>query len=120
MSKFKKGDEFGYYASVYHEESYYIFGGEDYDGTLQDAIGRLDAATRTWSLAGSLKQARSGHAVIFDGTQFLVIGGFGDFKTENCVPTGDTITCTEQQLGLDYYYYYPEVMLVADNYGDDC
>ena len=76
--------------------------------------------TRTWSLAGSLKQGRRGHAVVFDGTQFLVIGGNGVLKTENCVPTGDTITCTQQQLGLDNYGYFPELMLVADNYGDDC
>ena len=65
-----------------------------------------------------MKQARRGHAVAFDGTQFLVIGGSRYLKTENCVPTGDKITCTEQELGLNYFY--PEVMLVADNYGDDC
>ena len=67
-----------------------------------------------------MKQARNGHAVVFDGTQFLVIGGQGDLKTENCVPTGNTITCTEQQLGLDKYTHFPELMLVDDNYGDNC
>ena len=83
-------------------------------------IGRLDAVTRTWSLAGSLKQARFGHAVVFDGFQFLVIGGNGDFKTENCFPNGTTITCTEQKFGLDTYHLYPELMLVDANFGNDC
>ena len=66
-----------------------------------------------------MKQSRYGHAVIFDGLQFLVVGGFGDFKTENCVPNGTTVTCTEQQLRLNNYYY-PELMLVDDSYGKDC
>ena len=83
-------------------------------------IGRLDAITRKWSLGGYLKQARNGHAVVFDGTQFLVIGGEGYQKTENCVPNGDTITCTEQKLELGYYTDYPELMLVDDDFGNDC
>ena len=76
--------------------------------------------TRKWSLAGLLKQARRGHAVVFDGTQFLVIGGAGDVKTESCVLNGDTVTCTQQHSGLDYYHFYPEVMLFDANYGNDC
>ena len=39
-------------------------------------IGRLDGVKRTCSLAGSLKRPRRGHSVVFDGTQFLVIGGY--------------------------------------------
>ena len=83
-------------------------------------IGRLDAVTRTWSLAGSLKQARFGHAVVFDGFQFLVVGSSGDSKPENCVPNGTTIFCTEQQLELNTYHVYPELMFVDKNYGKDC
>ena len=107
-----------YHASVYHNEAFFIFGG--WNSNFISKIGRLDAVTRTWSLAGSLKQARSGHAVVFDGTQFLVAGGYGDFKTENCVPNGDYITCIEQELGLKYYADYPELMLLGENYGNDC
>ena len=67
-----------------------------------------------------MKLARSGHAVIFDGSQFLVVGGGGDIKTENCALIGDTVTCTEQQFGLDDYSDYPELMLVEDDFGNDC
>ena len=115
-----KGVFLALFASVFHEEAFFVFGGKgDYWDDF-GSIGRLDAVTLTWSLAGSLKQARNGHAVIFDGTQFLVIGGPGEFKTENCVPNGDTVTCTEQQKGFDHYYSYPELMLVDGNYGNDC
>ena len=83
-------------------------------------IGRLDAVTRTWSLAGKLNKGRNGHGVIFDGGQFLVIGGDGTFKTENCIPNGETVTCTEVGKALNDYSYYPELALVADDYGNDC
>ena len=84
-------------------------------------IGRLDAITRTWNYAGTLKQGRRGHAVIFDGTQFLVIGGYGGtFKTENCVPNGTTVTCTQHETGLYNYAYYPELLLVDNDFGHDC
>ena len=110
---------FSSYASVFYDQAFFIFGGAS-DSKTFGKIGRLDAVTRTWSLVGSLKQTRYGHAVIFDGFQFLVVGGSGDFKTENCVPNGTTITCSEQQLELINYYCYPELMLVDENYGKDC
>ena len=112
-----------YYATVFHEQAFFIFGGRKWsNGDYYDlsGIGRLDAITRKWSVAGYLKNARNGHAVVFDGIQFLVIGGDGYQKTENCVPNGDTITCTEQKLELGYYTDYPELMLVDEDYGDDC
>ena len=107
------------YASVFHEQAFFIFGGYGFNSLSR--IGRLDAVTRTWSLAGSLIQSRRGHAVVFDGSQFLVIGGTGYYQTEYCVPNGVTITCTQNLgLGLYNYAYYPELMLVDDNYGKDC
>ena len=75
---------------------------------------------RTWSLAGKLNQGRQGHGVIFDGDQFLVIGGHGTHKTESCIPNGETVTCTLVGEALNDYVYYPELALVADDYGNDC
>ena len=83
-------------------------------------IGRLDAVTRTWSLAGSLKGGKRAPGVVFDGEQFIVIGGADYSRTENCVLTGESITCTEQESGLDDYAYYPELLLVDSDYGNDC
>ena len=82
------GSALGYYASIFHDKAFFVFGGTDADAL--STIGRLDAVTRTWSLAGHLKRARYAHAVVFEGEKFLVIGGFGDFKTENCVLNIDT------------------------------
>ena len=85
-------------------------------------IGRLDEATRTWSLAGSMKRARSGHSVVFDGENFLIIGGpgYGDLKIETCSLDGGEVTCTDMPIALKKYYKYPEVMLVDDDFGNDC
>ena len=62
-----------------NDNAYY---GDYTEDKVLGEIGRLDAVTRTWSLAGSLKQARSGHAVVFDCTQFLVLGGY-EYRQEN-------------------------------------
>ena len=117
----------GYAASVYFEEAYYIFGGSVITplgySDWSTNIGRLDAVKRTWSLAGSLNQARDGHGVIFDGSQHLVIGGGGGgggLKTEVCDIIGETVTCTLHSEALYDYKIYPELLLVDGNYGNDC
>ena len=48
-------------------------------------IARFDEVTRIWSLAGELIDDRHGHSVIFDGSNFLIVGGEDNKKTENCV-----------------------------------
>ena len=108
------------YASIYFDQAYYIFGGNGATSSTLSKIGRLDAVTKTWSVAGKLNQGRHGHRVIFDQRQFLVIGGRFTQKTESCVPNGETVTCTEVGEGLSRYEYYPELTLVADDYGNDC
>ena len=62
--------------------------------------------------------ARRGHAVTFDGENFLVIGGFGSFKNEVCTLSGN-VTCVELPAALDYYAYYPELFLVTEDFGKD-
>ena len=62
--------------------------------------------------------ARRGHAVIYDGENFLVVGGFGNFKNEVCTLSGN-MTCVEQSETLDYYAYYPELFLVTEDFGKD-
>ena len=89
--------------------------------TDSSEIGRLDAVSKTWSLAGSLIKGRHGHNVIFDGMHFLVVGGAGPAnpwqRTEKCTPIGETVICTEQGIALYQYANYPELTLVADTYG---
>ena len=53
----KKEHSIGFYASIFHEKAFFIFGGEGSDSDFNSQIGRLDALTRKWSFAGSLKQA---------------------------------------------------------------
>ena len=113
----KDSNKIYYYASIYHSNAFYIFGGS-YN---PNNIARLDEVTQTWSLAGKLKSSRSGHGVIFDGSNFLVIGGVGDQKTENCVLEGTVMTCIEQESpALHNYNVYPALFLTDNNYGDNC
>ena len=113
----KDSNKIYYYASIYHSNAFYIFGGS-YN---PNNIARLDEVSQTWSLAGKLKSGRSGHGVIFDGFNFLVIGGSGNKKTENCVLDETVMTCTVQESpALDDYTVYPALFLTDNNYGDNC
>ena len=74
--------------------------------------------------AGTLVNGRHGHGVIFDGEKFLVIGGKKNnaedpVKNEVCTLENSTMTCVEQSTALDNYAYYPELFLVAENFGKD-
>ena len=72
-------------------------------------------------LFANLRTGPTRSYIIFDQTQFLVIGGYnGYYNTENCLPSGATVTCTYQGLGLQNYAYYPELLLVNYDYGIDC
>ena len=73
--------------------------------------------------AGTLVNGRRGHGVIFDGEKFLVIGGYmsggGPVKNEVCSLEDSTMTCVEQSTALDNYAFYPELFIVAENFGKD-
>ena len=71
---------------------------------------------------GTLVNGRRGHGVIFDGEKILVIGGYdgeGPVKNEVCSLEDSTMTCVEQSTVLGYYVYYPELFLVAEDFGKD-
>ena len=106
-----------YSISIHHNGAFYVFGGTY---NLRN-IARLDGVSQRWSLAGKLNSDRLRHNVIFDGTYFLVVGGEGSKKTENCVLDETVITCTEQDSDpISDYVEYPALFLTADDYGDDC
>ena len=69
----------------------------------------------------SIRKIKRDLSAIFDGNIFLVVGGSGNKKTENCVLEGTTMTCTEQESpAVSGYQNDPALFLTADNYGDDC
>ena len=92
---------------IYFEGFFYVFGGTK--------INKLNAATHVWSKAGDLNTSRYGHNVIFDGRHFLVVGGRGTKKTEQCTITHEEVTCVEQAPQLTDYAFYPELFLVPGN-----
>ena len=112
-------NSFYLYSSVYNSGAFYFFGGAADFATKK--IARFDEVSHLWSLAGSLKGVRDGHAVIFNGSAFIVIGGSRNHTTENCYLEGTVMTCTEHQSPALYSYYtYPALFLTDDNYGDNC
>ena len=113
---FTDWDRIYYYASIYNNGAFFIFGGMP----LTDTIGRLDEVTRKWSLAGYLKKSRYGHGVVYDGSVFLIVGGVGKVKSENCSIKDSTMQCIEHGSSLSYYAYYPALFMVDSKYGDDC
>ena len=83
---------------MFYEQAFYIFGGKS-DYTIAE-IARLDVLQREWSLAGSLLKPRSSHAVVFDGENFLIIGGqtiWYGHETENCILSDDTFVCSAHE-----------------------
>ena len=79
-------------------------------------IARLMPSTNTWSNMGSLKQARQGHNVVYDGSNLVVVGGERLIKTEVCRLLNDEIFCVEQGPELFGYANYPELFLVSDTF----
>ena len=96
-----------------------MFGGY-VDYAYSKTIGRLDASTLTWTKAGELNYARSGHGAIYNGERIIVAGGGGKYKTESCsVNENGVVNCIEQAPILDYYYDYPEMYMVDDAFCKD-
>ena len=89
------GDSFCRFAVIYHQGSFYAFGGGPTDSTVPD-INRLDPDTLQWSKAGELTSERRAHAVTFDGTFFLIIGGWNTQGTDKCTLTDKTFTCVSR------------------------
>ena len=106
------------YAVVQFQESFIYFGGAvDSGKSRTSVIAKFDSTTRQWSNLGNLVTGRRDHGAIFDGTYFLVAGGYGDtYKTEKCSLTGSTMTCQQQEPELNGYEEYPELFLVQDDF----
>ena len=88
--------------------------------TFSNIIARFETSTRQWKKLGELNEARLGHGVIAQKGEFIVVGGDGIIdegtKTERCSLSDDSIQCTSVDPELYDYFFYPEMMLVPENY----
>ena len=89
-----------------------MFGGQ----ANQNIIARLDEVSTVWSKVGTLIQPRYGHAVVFDGTSFIVIGGNGSKNIERCLWKDSSMECTQLGSSTYDYYTYPEVFILPDEF----
>ena len=67
-----------------------------------------------WTWAGELIERRSGHNVIYDGQNMMIIGDSG--QTEKCLVQDGLVSCTLQEPELINYESYPELFLVSDGF----
>ena len=100
---------------TYHMNAFYVFGGDvDYKYST-NIIGRLDTLTMTWTKAGDLITQRYGHGAIFNGEVMIIAGGGGGLhKTESCSIQNGVVNCIEHAPALNFYAYYPEMLLVDE------
>ena len=103
------------YASVFINGNFFIIGG-DADRGQSSTIGRLDSATWSWSRAGQFNTARDYFRAIWVNSKLVVVGGRHPKPTEFCELENDEYTCTEQWSRLEYYYDYPLLFAVNDDY----
>ena len=83
----KAGDLIGKAPLIYHEKSFFLFGGKSFDEASsvwyeERRIGRMDLDGQ-WTEAGKMNQARYGHNVIYNGVFIMVIGGWPENWAEN-------------------------------------
>ena len=118
----KAGDLIGKAPLIYHEKSFFLFGGyssyeasNPYGYYEERRIGRMDLDGQ-WTEAGKMNQARHGHNVIYNGVFIMVIGGRSERETERCSIINGSISCFSQTPELKDYYAYPELFLVPDDF----
>ena len=103
-----------YFSTLYFQGGFIVFGGPSVSN--KTIIAKLDLSTTSWSKLGDLKVGRYGHNIIYDGKDFIVVGGYSSMKTEKCSLSGLKMTCTEQQPTLTDYYLYPALVMVPEDF----
>ena len=88
---------------VPHEEGFVVFGGlftsssTSTDYTMTSVIAKYDPGLNTWSKLGDLNHRRHAFGLIEFGHEYLIVGGWGDKKTETCQLQNGEMTCSERE-----------------------
>ena len=95
-----------------------MFGGNLHpeDARPTNTIASFSTVTKEWKKLGELNQARYAHGVFIQQGDFIVVGGWGTFRTERCTLNEEAIRCTLIDPKLSEYCYYPEMMSVEPNF----
>ena len=104
-----------------YSDSFVLFGG--FDGKIFHSIttiAEFNSGSNEWTKLGSLQYARHGFGVIESDTKYIVIGGWRDRRTETCELKNQTIQCTSREPTLNYFQYYPALMIVPSDYANNC
>ena len=116
----KAGSHIKYAPIIHVYGAFYVIGGQKGNDAYSKTISKLDPISYEWSEAGDLVVGRSGHNVIFDGSDIIIVGGYAgngvSLKAEQCTIAEGKVTCVEQDPSLVDYSYYPELFLVEEGY----
>ena len=108
----------GRYAITALESTFYLFGGyNNGDPGPARTIAAFNTITKQWKIMGKLLQWRDWHGVIELKGEFIVVGGWGKFRTERCTfVTEELIKCSNTSPVLLDYTGWPEMMRVPYDY----
>ena len=67
-----------------------------------------------WTQVGNLNHRRRGHNVILVEESLLVVGDATEIPNEKCSFENNKIVCVDQELTLENYFGWPELLLVPD------
>ena len=105
---------------VNHNKAFFVIGGWIEETVYSRLIASFDPITEVWNEAGSLQKSRRGHGAVKFGSNFMVVGGYGEtssLPTELCEVKGNlNVSCFEQEPNLAGYSNYPELFLVPQNF----
>ena len=116
------------YSIVALNSSFYIFGGYKSKisfygmtrGIYSSVIASFSTTTKRWEKLGYLNEARTVHGVIVHQGEFIIVGGYNEniryLSTERCILSDDLVQCSTAGPKLQGYSYYPEMMLVSENF----
>ena len=108
----KANSIFSHNPVVHKKGHFFIFGGYG----AESVIAMLDVASKTWSKIGSLNQGRSAHAVVVRSNDFVIVGGRDTKSTERCEMQNNQMVCVSTEPELTNFAYYPEAMIVDENF----
>ena len=104
---------FGFQILAYSDFFILFGGGSDGYIRITDVIAKFNPNSNKWSKMGNLQTQRFGLGVIKINEKFLVMGGLGEFFSEECEIKNETIKCASREPIMRDFNFYPNMMIVS-------
>ena len=108
---------------VFHDDFFYVFGGEYRSYKETTEIYRLSSLVHQWEPFGNLKQNRRGSSVVVSEGKFIVVGGREgrednnyNLGTETCTLNSEKLDCEVKISNLSDYSFEVALFPVDDDF----